>query len=777
VVSSDYKTAGELIADIDIATPLRDVRRMPTSSVDISGKRPTTEQMVQIIAGRVEGKRTSILYLLALFVVAGAMVMLPVIYIGMIGGVAYGVYYHATSHATMLHVDVVSYGRSLVFVIPFLVGAVLVIFMIKPLFARYKTQETGLTIDENNEPRLFAYVERLCEAMGIAMPRQIVVDCSVNASAGFRRGFRSMAGGDLILTIGLPLAVAFTLRELTVVLAHEFGHFAQGTGMRLRYIICSVNGWLMRVVTQRDAWDEELTEASKTGHFAFAMLIAIGLIWLTRRVLWLLMMVGHGISCLVSRQMEYDADRWAAMVAGSAAVAKTAKKLHFLDAASIAAHAGLEESWRARRLCDNLPAMIVAQVARLSKELAGLGRAGITEARTGWFATHPSTPDRIRAAEKLAAKGIIHGDGPATWMFQNFDAMCKAASLVYFREVLGSQISGENLVDTDGLVRTQSRIDAEERSISKYLGHAIYTSRPVLPADSQVPAISNPSETLKKLKEARRSIISAGSRIRAAYEQHNAAAESLRQAATALLFCRAKIKFSPKDLEVSGRTEKAAIAKRHAAERQRDAAAEVLRTYEKTLQKRLYSAIQLLQVPQVGKKLANAGALYAEATRLVSVCATLRIPFNGFAEFCTNYATTELAAELSMTDPENNTFSHAVIAGGRGMVEYMRDCRDGLDRTDYPFEHAEGEVSIGRYLVQQLPHERDTVRVLDAGATFVNNLGALYLRILSRLAHTALRVEAAVGLKPEPRKAAPAGATTTTKTQCNSSATCKGSGW
>src|SRR5206468_1593590 len=81
------------------------------------------------------------------------------------------------------------------------------------------------TIDRSAEPRLFAFVDRLCAAQGAPAPRQIRVDTDVNASAALRHGLISLFRDDLTLTIGLPLARAMTLRELTGVLAHEFGHF------------------------------------------------------------------------------------------------------------------------------------------------------------------------------------------------------------------------------------------------------------------------------------------------------------------------------------------------------------------------------------------------------------------------------------------------------------------------------------------------------------------------------------------------------------------------
>ena len=57
---------------------------------------------------------------------------------------------------------------------------------------------------------------------------------------------------DLVLTIGLPLVAGLSIREFGGVLAHEFGHFAQGGGMRLTALVRFVNGWFARVVYERD---------------------------------------------------------------------------------------------------------------------------------------------------------------------------------------------------------------------------------------------------------------------------------------------------------------------------------------------------------------------------------------------------------------------------------------------------------------------------------------------------------------------------------------------
>lgn len=59
-----------------------------------------------------------------------------------------------------------------------------------------------------------------------------------------------------VVMILLPvLYLGLTVRQLAGVIAHEFGHFTQGTAMRLTYLVGQVNLWFARVVYQRDAWD------------------------------------------------------------------------------------------------------------------------------------------------------------------------------------------------------------------------------------------------------------------------------------------------------------------------------------------------------------------------------------------------------------------------------------------------------------------------------------------------------------------------------------------
>jgi Zn-dependent protease with chaperone function len=177
-------------------------------------------------------------------------------------------------------------------------GAILVVFMIKPLFAKPSKRSKPRSLNRTQEPLLFAFVDRVCAAVGSPRPSRIDVDCNVNAAAGFRRGIWSMAGDDMVLVIGLPLVAGMNLRQFAGVLAHEFGHFSQGAAMRVSYLLRSLSMWLTRVLYERDEWDARLAAWSSGLDFRLGLVLFLArvMVWITRKMLWLLMMLGHFLS-------------------------------------------------------------------------------------------------------------------------------------------------------------------------------------------------------------------------------------------------------------------------------------------------------------------------------------------------------------------------------------------------------------------------------------------------------------------------------------------------
>ncbi|MBT6155735.1 MAG: hypothetical protein HOH82_13845, partial [Planctomycetaceae bacterium] len=220
-------------SELDLGTPTQKVRKKKKRPA-----RPSPQQVIDAFDGDIEPVQVGIGYRLGILLVAFFMLLLPLLYVGIIGLAAYGVYWHAASNVDMFSG---TQGRGvvmvfLVYLTPMIIGGILVVFMFKPLFSRSPHSERWRSLTRDDQPLLFAFVERICDAVGAAHPSRINLDVQVNASASFRRGWLSFLGNDLVLTIGMPLVAGMSTRQFAGVLAHEFGHFSQGAGMRLTYV-------------------------------------------------------------------------------------------------------------------------------------------------------------------------------------------------------------------------------------------------------------------------------------------------------------------------------------------------------------------------------------------------------------------------------------------------------------------------------------------------------------------------------------------------------------
>jgi Zn-dependent protease with chaperone function len=386
-------------------------------------------------------------YALGALAVAVAVLVLPALYLALVAGVAWLLYYHATADLAPVTALRNWWALLFLYVGPLVVGAVLLFFLVKPLFARRSRSRPLRTLEFGEEPLLFALVTRVAQAVGAPGPKRIDLDCQANASAGFGSALGVVFGGDLVLTVGLPLAAGLSTQQLAGVIAHELGHFTQGAGMRLSYVVRSVNAWFARVVHERDDWDEALVRGCEEGdRLAVFLYLALLCVWLTRCALWVIMAVGHGLSCFMLRQMEYDADRYETRLAGTEAFVETARQLLLLGLATNGALALAEKSWnKSWRLPDDLSELIVAlaagvpqaEVRNIEKELA--------KAKTGLFDTHPAHGERLASARRENAPGVFHLDGPATGLFKDFPHLSRAVTLSFYRQVIGKRVKRDAL--------------------------------------------------------------------------------------------------------------------------------------------------------------------------------------------------------------------------------------------------------------------------------------------------------------------------------------------
>src|SRR5262245_3309561 len=109
-------------------------------------------------------------------------------------------------------------------------AAILAFFMLKAVFFVSRGgQSDDVEITAAQQPRLFEFLHQLADQAGAPRPYRVFLSARVNAAVFYDLSLLNLVfPSKKNLEIGLALVNCLTLGELRAVLAHEFGHFAQG---------------------------------------------------------------------------------------------------------------------------------------------------------------------------------------------------------------------------------------------------------------------------------------------------------------------------------------------------------------------------------------------------------------------------------------------------------------------------------------------------------------------------------------------------------------------
>jgi Zn-dependent protease with chaperone function len=239
------------------------------------------------------------------------------------------------------------------------------------------------------------------------------------------------------------------VRQFAAVVAHEFGHFTQGTAMRLGYIIDRIDRWFMRVVYERDSWDETLQEWSNSAEDS-RITIVLGCahiaVWFSRMVLKSLMLCGHAVSCFLSRQMEFHADSCAINVSGSEKFEAMLVRLREQDILHSLTYQAMQQFWEKKhQLPENIPDYLIKFEKQMPVNFQDQARNTLLNETAGLWATHPTAAQRIKKSRQQEAHGIFHLELPAAALFSNFIGTARTVTYMHYSETLRLPISPEML--------------------------------------------------------------------------------------------------------------------------------------------------------------------------------------------------------------------------------------------------------------------------------------------------------------------------------------------
>jgi Zn-dependent protease with chaperone function len=214
-------------------------------------------------------------------------------------------------------------------------SAFLAVFMWKALvFVKHRHAIDDIEVTAQEQPRLFAFINRLADEAGAPRAHRVFLSPRVNAAV-----FYDLSVLNLLfpsrknLEIGLGLVNAVSLGELKAVLAHEFGHFGQRSMAVGRWVYIAQQ-IAAHIIAKRDALDSFLRGLSRVD----LRIAWVG--WLLSLIVWSIRSLMETVFRLVvlaqralSREMEYQADLVAVSLTGSDALIHALYKLNVADEA------------------------------------------------------------------------------------------------------------------------------------------------------------------------------------------------------------------------------------------------------------------------------------------------------------------------------------------------------------------------------------------------------------------------------------------------------------
>lgn len=711
--------------------------------------KPSLAALIEALPSRIDPPPLSLFYRLALCGVALAMILLPAGYVVLLGGITWGLLRHALLDFPELgavHGTASIRGQILLYLLPLFLGGTLLLFLVKPLFAPRPRFLAPRTIGPGEAPLLFALVERIARAVGAPEPREIHVDCAVNASASFRRGLFSFLGNDLILTVGLPLAQGLTVQQLAGVIAHELGHFTQGVGMRFTYVIRSINSWFFRVAYERDGWDESIVEASRSGDWRLrgVFYVARGLVWLSRLLLKGLALTGTAVSAYALRQMELDADRYEVKIAGSEGFEATMLRLPQLSMAHEAALRQVADLWSEKRLAEDFPGLVLSFSERIPssarEKVAERYKAGKTEI----FSTHPCDRDRVENARREQAKALLASAEPGTRLFRDFGELSRTASLKLYQRHLGEEAGKASLASGEVLKAEALERDHLQATLRRFLQRDFSLVRiPRLPPRVAL-EVGDLRTAAQSLNVSRQKCRALARGYREAFQRYDACDSRLLDLAAAESLLRAKLPVGswggegppPRTLEDVAARKSRQIAIQEELE-------PGLADFESYSTERLSRALELACRPAVRQKLRGSLKDLDTLDRLLETASRLGD--------CAAQSTTARFRIVGMKavmagvidEASFKKLSPALIDESAVLARWLQGLRHALAGA----RSIDGNLYT-ETLIPAVPDARNWPEVYQAACRVLSSLAETQLEALKRLARYLEDVEASFGLGP-----------------------------
>ena len=225
-------------------------------------------------------------------------------------------------------IRVISYITIIIKVCAITGTIMLLAFTLKFLFKLKNPERPNrVKLEKSENPELWYFLQKICEETGAPEPKNIYIDPDVNAYVMYSNVWLSLIlPVKKEITIGLGLIDCLNLSEFKAVISHEFGHFAQSS-MKIGSYIMSANTIIHDMIYSRDKWDELFEQWKVSGAFGLGAWFIVPIVWVTRQILGLFYQFLNFMYSSLTREMEFNADKFSVRTSGSNAIITALWKL------------------------------------------------------------------------------------------------------------------------------------------------------------------------------------------------------------------------------------------------------------------------------------------------------------------------------------------------------------------------------------------------------------------------------------------------------------------
>ncbi len=718
---------------------------------------PSKLDFSRLLSGEYGRVGSPIGYRLIMLPVVVIVLLLPLVYVAMIGAVVYGLWQWVQVVAEPPSTRG-GFRLGLVWLAVLVGGIILLLSMLRPLVIWHKSPPRE-PLHRSEEPLLYAYVEAICTAMGAPKPKQIYVSCEPNAAAGFHKGIWGLLTNQLSLVVGLPLAASMPLRDFTGVLAHEFGHFAQGSGMRASYLLITVNSWFARVAYEPDAIDEALEQAGEnvSGYLA----IVIGLARLTaiipKMILRGLCWVVGALTCILSRQMEFDADRHEARMAGTKSFRDSFERLFLLNHAYQPTIGRVTRELQQGRLPDDFPGLVAAHAEGIDDAT----RRGLIEehekTKTGLFDSHPCFTARMKAVTKLNEPGIFTTDEPASIVFHDFHSTCRRATYLFYKGGFGDKIQHATFTSGRDLATRIRGAQADAAVAAAFYGGGL-TMQFAPPVGETVKAPRDPKAAAVELRAVRSDITAAMVDIGESMGRLEKLEDELRAVNAGLMLVDATIAFMPGKLKLRTANKEALLKQKAGIEGTLFPLRSRAESFANTQARRIMLALGFLYVSGAERSIRGIESRRERVKQLLVAATAIRAGLSKQREIKTIATSLEAAFRHGEKARSEKKVTDTIEGNLRLLRAYLSDLQGHLHGVPHPAGAGGHEDTLARAIMPRVPGDLEVGELVIMGTAAISDLQAVGRGVYCELAAIAAEIEQRLKVAPRPSAPEPAAA-------------------